>query len=223
MTEIQRSCIDCATGGCKNPELGRQPAFCESAALSDEDRAGFVAAYTDLDLKLEQAANEVAARCGREGLCRLEEIMDFARRLGYRKIGIATCGAMQSEAVTTAKILRLHGYEVYGVSCKYGSITHEQLGLPEDGQAKPEATACNPLAQAERLNAAGTELNVIMGLCVGHDSIFMRHSVAPCTTFVVKDRMMADNPVAVLHTCNTKAYRWNRLMHENESLGPQAQ
>lgn len=71
MADIQRSCVDCATGGCKFPEQGRQPAFCESAALSAEDRAGLAAAYSDLDLRLEQAANEVAARCGREGLCRL--------------------------------------------------------------------------------------------------------------------------------------------------------
>lgn len=218
MTEVRRSCADCATGGCKNPEQGRQPAFCESAALSSEDREGLVTAYVDLDLQLEQAANEVSARCGREGLCRLEEIMDFARRLGYRKIGIANCGAMQAEALTTAKILRLHGYEVYGVSCKFGSITNEQLGIPEGGIAKPEATACNPLAQAERLNAAGTELNVIMGLCVGHDSIFMRHSEAPCTTFAVKDRMLADNPLAALHTCHATAYRWSRLMTRNDSL-----
>lgn len=218
MTDIQRSCIDCATGGCKSPEQGRQPAFCESATLSAEERAGLVAAYTDLDLRLEQAANEVSARCGREGLCRLEEIMDFARRMGFRKIGIANCGAMQAEALTTAKILRLHGYEVFGVSCKFGSIKNGEIGVPEGGAAKPGATACNPLAQAARLNAAATELNVIMGLCVGHDSIFMRHSDAPCTTFVVKDRVLVDNPVAAVRTCGTAAYRWSRLLQEDESL-----
>lgn len=221
MEDIRRSCIDCATGGCKHPEQKRQPAFCESLPLSDQDRADMASAYADLDLKIEQAANEVAARCGREGLCRLEEIMDFARRMGYRKIGIACCGAMQAEAMTTAKILRLHGWEVYGVSCKFGSITHEQVGLSESGQAKAAATACNPLAQARKLNAEGVDLNVIMGLCVGHDSIFMRHAQAPCTCFVVKDRMLANNPGAVLHTCNTMAHRWSRLMRENESLGPQ--
>lgn len=218
MIDSQRSCVDCATGGCKFPEQGRQPAFCESVALSAQERAGLAAAYADLDLQLEQAANEVAARCGREGLCRLEEIMDFARRLGYRKIGIANCGAMQAEALTTAKILRLHGYEVFGVSCKFGSIKNGEIGLPEGGMAKPEATACNPLAQAERLNTAGTELNVVMGLCVGHDSIFMRHSAAPCTVFAVKDRVLADNPIAAVRTCGTAAYRWSRLLREDESL-----
>ncbi|MBQ9954075.1 MAG: DUF1847 domain-containing protein [Eggerthellaceae bacterium] len=218
MTDVSRSCIDCATGGCKQPEQMYQPDFCPSAMLSPGERDELAAAYADLDLQLIQAANEVSARCGCEGLCRLEEIMDFARRLGYRKIGIANCGAMQAEALTTAKILRLHGYEVFGVSCKYGSVTHEQLGIPEGGLAKPEATTCNPLAQAERLNAAGTELNVVMGLCVGHDSIFVKHSDAPCTTFVVKDRMLGNNPVAVLHTCNVTAHRWSRLKKEDESL-----
>ncbi|MBR3690180.1 MAG: DUF1847 domain-containing protein, partial [Eggerthellaceae bacterium] len=62
--------------------------------------------------------------------------------------------------------------------------------------------------------------NVIMGLCVGHDSIFTRHSDAPCTTFVVKDRMLGNNPIAVLHTCDVAAHRWSRLMKEDDSLSP---
>ena len=121
MTDVSRSCIDCATGGCKKPGQMHQPEFCPSAMLSPDEREGLAAAYTDLDLRLIQAANEVSARCGHEGLCRLEEIMDFARRLGYRKIGIANCGAMQAVAM---------GLALWGRPCSRGfSVTMGHVAL----------------------------------------------------------------------------------------------
>jgi uncharacterized metal-binding protein len=57
---------------------------------------------------------------------------------------------------------------------------------------------CNPVGQALTLNQQGTELNVIMGLCMGHDVLFTKFSKAPVTTLVVKDRAMCHNPVAPL-------------------------
>ena len=50
------------------------------------------------------------------------------------------------------------------------------------------------------LNEAGTGLNVLIGLCVGHDSLFFRHSEAPVTVLVAKDRVTGHNPAAVLYT-----------------------
>ena len=35
------------------------------------------------------------------------------------------------------------------------------------------------------LNEVGTDLNVIVGLCVGHDIAFTQHSKAPVTTLIV--------------------------------------
>jgi uncharacterized metal-binding protein len=49
------------------------------------------------------------------------------------------------------------------------------------------------------LNRAGCELNVVMGLCVGHDSLFTRQSHGLVTTLVTKDRVLGHNPVAALH------------------------
>jgi len=37
----------------------------------------------------------------------------------------------------------------------------------------------NPIAQAKILNAIQTEFNVLMGLCVAHNSFFMRCAEAP--------------------------------------------
>ena len=59
---------------------------------------------------------------------------------------------------------------------------------------------CNPILQAEILNKAGTELNIIMGLCVGHDTLFIKHSKAPVTYLIVKDRVLCHNPAGALYT-----------------------
>jgi uncharacterized metal-binding protein len=52
---------------------------------------------------------------------------------------------------------------------------------------------CNPIAQAMIMNREKTELNIIVGLCVGHDSTFIR-SEAPVTVLVAKDRVLCHNP-----------------------------
>jgi len=57
--------------------------------------------------------------------------------------------------------------------------------------------------QAFVLNDAETEFNIMLGLCVGHDSLFMRYSDAPCTVLAVKDRVTGHNPLAALYTLNS--------------------
>ncbi len=57
------------------------------------------------------------------------------------------------------------------------------------------------------LDAAGTQLNVVIGLCVGHDRLFFMHSQAPTTVLVAKDRVLGHNPVAALynsHSCYSR-------------------
>ena len=58
--------------------------------------------------------------------------------------------------------------------------------------------------QAEVLNQAETDFNVVIGLCVGHDSLFYKYSKALVTTLVAKDRVLAQNPVGALY--QAKAY-----------------
>ena len=59
---------------------------------------------------------------------------------------------------------------------------------------------CNPIAQALILNEAQTEFNVVLGLCVGHDSLFLKYAEAPCTMLAVKDRLLGHNPLAAIYT-----------------------
>jgi uncharacterized metal-binding protein len=62
---------------------------------------------------------------------------------------------------------------------------------------------CNPILQARLLNRAKTDLNVVIGLCVGHDSLFYRYSEAYVTTLVTKDRVTGHNPAAALYTSHS--------------------
>jgi len=59
---------------------------------------------------------------------------------------------------------------------------------------------CSPLGQADLLNEAGTDFNIVMGLCVGHDALFCKHSKAPVTTLIAKDRVLAHNPAGALYS-----------------------
>lgn len=159
----------------------------------------------------------VAARV--EGLCyqpipgtdainarwtRVEDTVAFAKLMGYKKIGMATCIGLLDETNRLAAILEAQGFKAVSVCCKSGSIDKLELGLKEKEKVRPNTfePACNPVAQARLLNRAGTDLNIIVGLCVGHDILFNKYSEAPVTTLVVKDRVAGHNPVAVLYGQN---------------------
>ena len=141
---------------------------------------------------------------------RIEEIVQFARRMNYTNIGIAFCAALQPEAAITGAILRKRGFTTHAVSCSVGGLVaetvrvcgNEKLGGPDARQVM-----CNPIAQAELLNSADVDLNVVVGLCVGHDSLFFSHAQAPTTVLLVKDRVFGHNPIAALHE-SERFYRW---------------
>ena len=58
---------------------------------------------------------------------------------------------------------------------------------------------CNPIAQAKLLNEEKTDFNIVLGLCVGHDTLFFKSSEAPVTVLAVKDRALAHNPLGALY------------------------
>ena len=84
-------------------------------------------------------------------------------------------------------MLRANGFEVFGVGCKTGEILRLSWAStrPTRAPAPWPATRCSrPSCSTRR----GRELNIVMGLCVGHDSLFYKHAKAVTTTLVVKDR-----------------------------------
>ena len=140
-----------------------------------------------------------------EGYCqwtRVQEIMEFARKIGAKRIGIANCIGLINEARIFARILRANGFEPYAVICKVEGRAKTSVGIPEECERIGPAM-CNPILQARLLNQAHTDLNVVIGLCVGHDSLFYRYSEAYVTTLVTKDRVMGNNPAAALYTAGS--------------------
>jgi uncharacterized metal-binding protein len=135
---------------------------------------------------------------------RVEDTIAFAKLMGFRKIGMATCIGLLDETNRLAAILQAQGFQPVSVCCKTGSIDKLELGLTEKEKVRPDTfePACNPVAQARLLNRADTDLNIIVGLCVGHDILFTKYSEAPVTTIVVKDRVAGHNPVSVLYGQN---------------------
>ena len=136
---------------------------------------------------------------------RVEEVMSFARRIGATRLGIATCAGLIREARLAQEIFESQGFHVDSVCCKVGSISKEEIGLADTEKIRPGQfeALCSPIGQAMLLQDAGSELNVVIGLCVGHDSLFFQHSAAPVTVLVAKDRVTGHNPAAVLYTSHS--------------------
>jgi len=135
----------------------------------------------------------------------VEEVMSFARRIGAQHLGIASCVGLIQEAGILQEIFEAHGFQVSSVCCKVGCIPKEEIGLADEEKIRPGQfeALCNPVGQAKLLTEAGAELNVLVGLCVGHDSLFFRHSEVPVTVLIAKDRVTGHNPAAVLYTSHS--------------------
>lgn len=135
---------------------------------------------------------------------RVREVVELCKRLNIKRIGVAFCVGLSEEAGRLDKVFEAWGLDVYSVACKCGSIDKTRIGFEEKDKRKPGRyePICNPVLQAMILNYVGTELNVVVGLCVGHDTIFMRYSKAPIVYLIAKDRATGHNPAAPLYTPN---------------------
>lgn len=204
------SCVDCGLSGCADGS-GRYPSFCETAKISADQHDEIANRYRDPEVfRIMKVASDASRPAFSEGRCRIEETMYYARQMGARRIGIASCSGVIAEARMLAKVLRANGFQVYGIACKVGAIRRSEFGI-EESCCDFGAVSCDPLYQAQLLNEARCDLNIVMGLCVGHDILFQRAVEAPCTTLVVKDRALCHNPVAALHAVGSSS-PYNRMM-----------
>lgn len=208
----ERTCVNCGARHCDHLDSD-WPDFCMTTKTPDEffDEALDEYCNDEQTAKIFQAAAEI------EGLyygnlTRVEEVCLFAKKIGAKKVGIATCMGLINESQIFAKVLKAKGIEsVVSIVCKVGGIDKTRANIPENVKVHPgeHESTCNPIVQAEILNAEETDLNVIVGLCVGHDTLFIQHSNAPVTYLIVKDRVLGHNPVAALY--GSKMY-YRRLM-----------
>ncbi|MBL7209245.1 MAG: DUF1847 domain-containing protein [Dehalococcoidia bacterium] len=148
---------------------------------------------------------------------RIEETAQFAKKMGYRKLGVAFCLGLRNEAETLTTILENRGFDVVSVCCKAGGIPKETIGIREEQKISGPGTwetMCSPITQAAILNDEGVEFNVLVGLCVGHDSLFFKYAQAPTTVLIAKDRVFGHNPAAGLYLSNF----YYRKLRRKESL-----
>lgn len=144
---------------------------------------------------------------------RIQETIEFARRMGYQRLGLAFCAGLVREAAAVEDIFEKHGFEVLSVMCKAGGTPKEDLGLADEDKVYQGGfeAVCNPVFQAKLLDAQGSQLNVLLGLCVGHDSLFCKYSQAPVTVLAVKDRVTGHNPLAAVYTSESYYQKLKKL------------
>ncbi|MGL5569683.1 DUF1847 domain-containing protein [Cetobacterium sp.] len=197
------SCANCKVHGCREQNYEKMPKNCPSRDREFQEENKLL--YLDEE-NYKLAHNSALVES--EGYCRLtrvEEIMEFAKKNNFTKIGLAFCVGLRNEAEIFTKILENRDFEVCSIICKNGSVSKEFIGISDCEKVRPgtNEVICNPIGQARLLNKMGTQLNVMLGLCVGHDSLFMKYSEALATVLAVKDRVTGHNPLAPLYISDT--------------------
>jgi uncharacterized metal-binding protein len=232
--EVLVNCAKCTRRVCSTTEWDKGPDNCPSKI-----RTGVIAKATEKCLSPEnlmlaynaskqEASGYIklphAPEVVSPSKSRVEEIMEFAERMHYKRLGVAYCVGVHYEASLLVPILENRGFEVVSVCCKCGSVPKEELGFQEWEKIIPGTfeAMCHPLAQAAVLNSYNTELNIMVCLCVGHDSLFLRNSKAPCTVLAAKDRVFGHAPLLALYLSGSY-HRRVRAKHTKPDAYKQAE
>src|SRR4030042_1804557 len=204
---IYPRCACCPTKVCENrggkadggpPSLEKAPAFCPmklmpevyAAAMTEYDKSG-VKEFARLASVQEFQCYERRLDGLRTKLPRIEELIQFARKCGYKRLGLGHCGGLAYEDGLISEILENNGFEVVSVQCKTGAGPKERIGIkPDEKIAGPEAweTMCNPIVQAMIINRSKVDMAIMLGLCIGHDTLFIKYCDVPLTLLVLNNR-----------------------------------
>jgi uncharacterized metal-binding protein len=209
------------------PSLEEAPSYCPMRRLP-EVMQGVTSEYEHADVRefarlasvQEAECYEITAEGVRTKFPRLEETIQFAGKCNYRKIGMAFCVGLKQEARMVTDIFSAKGFEMISVNCKVGGVPKESIGLEPEEKIMPPGmmeTMCNPIAQAEVLNAEQVDLAIMLGLCVGHDTLFLKYIRPPCTVLAVKDRVLGHNPLAAAYL--SKGPYYSRMRIESDKTG----
>jgi len=197
MESIAPQCAKCTVVRCRPSERDKKlPAFCVTKNYPDLIEESVEKNKTDEEVRaIHLAWSQLGERIGKDrwGRTRLEEVMAYARLREVQKIGIANCIGLRWEAKLLTDILEENGFDVVSVCCLAGEVSREDVNMDSEG------IFCNPVMQAAVLNQEDTQLNIMLGLCVGHDILFLRHSKADVTPLVVKDGQFGNNPAMALY------------------------
>ena len=225
-------CARCPTRVCEGwgrkasegpPSLEKAPAFCPmkllpgviAEAMSEYNKPE-VREFARLASLQEFECYERLPDGLRTKIPRVEELIQFARKCGYKKLGIAFCSGLANEARMLTEVLESKGFEVVSVRCKVGAVPKERIGIKgEEKMAGPEnwESMCSPITQAEVMNRSNVDMAVMLGLCIGHDTLFIKYCRVPMTVIAVKDRVFGHNPLAALYLSGSY---YRRLMAKTE-------
>ena len=208
----------------ERPSIDDAPAFCPmklmpeliEKTVTEYDRPE-VREFARLASVQEFECYEQLPEGRRTKIPRVEELIQFSHKCNYKKLGIAFCSGLANEARILTDVLENKGFEVVSVRCKVGATPKERIGIREEEKIRGPGcweAMCSPIAQAEILNAVKVDLAIMLGLCIGHDTLFIKYCRVPMTVLAVKDRVFGHNPLAALYLANTSYY--GRLMAKTE-------
>jgi uncharacterized metal-binding protein len=206
----------------EEPSIDDAPAFCPmklmpdliEKATTEYDRPE-VREFARLASVQEFECYEILPEGRRTKIPRVEELIQFSRKCGYKRLGIAFCTGLANEARILTDVLENKGFEVVSVRCKVGATPKERIGIREEEKIRGPGwleSMCSPIVQAEILNAVEVDLAILLGLCIGHDTLLIKYCRVPMTVLAVKDRVFGHNPLAALYLANTGYY--GRLMNK---------
>lgn len=208
-------CAECSVYGCKARDLTGVMKDCPSKNRELQEKAA--ALYqTEENLKIAYNAG-ITEKTGYCQWSRMEEIMFFAKNAGFKKLGLIFCTGLRNEAKVVSKILRANGFEVVSVICKNGMQPKASIGLTAEQTLVgcDQEVMCNPIGQAMVMNEEKVDLNLLLGLCVGHDTLCIKYLEAPVTVLAVKDRVTGHNPLAAVYA--SESY-YKKKLYENPDL-----
>lgn len=213
MNEPDPKCAQCpydwSNRYCRSEE-GKAPKFCPSVAHQQLARAAVDEMPPDIrhfacQASIQEAQGYADRHRGYENIRpakpRIEEVIEFAQKMDYHHIALIFCVGLRREAAIVNEILDRRGFDVLSIVCKVGRVEKECLGLTDEQKIRPGEfeSMCHPVLQAKIANHHHSQFNILLGLCVGHDSLFFKYSSAPCTVLAVKDRLLGHNPLAAIY------------------------
>ena len=206
-------CSYCGKKGCRSYDDEATMPVCagKNEAVHAEARRLY---QKEENQKIARAAGQVEVR-GYGRWTRLEEVMQFCRLCGYEHIGLVFCTGLSQEAKTVTEILTYNGFSVDSALCKAGSLPKSLIGLEaEDTHTHcVDEVMCNPIGQALLMNELQVDFTLILGLCVGHDTLVMKYLESPMSVLAVKDRVTGHNPLAAIYTA--RSYYRSRFFPED--------
>ncbi len=222
--KLHPTCTKCAKLACSpaigidaEPAFDEAPSFCPMALFPDlvsdvvrEYDRPEVKEFARLASMQEFECYERTDQGIRTKFPRIEELVQFAAKCGYKRLGLAFCLGLRREAQMLTEILENKGFEIASVCCKSGAVAKDRIGVtPDQHIGGPDSweSMCNPIVQAEVLNTEGVDLAIMLGLCIGHDTLFIKYCRVPVTVLAVKDRVTGHNPLAALYLSRSPYYR----------------